>query len=36
MASMQGGLLLSQVRRSPDQLRVALDAALSYLHQHRP
>ena len=36
MASLQGGLLLSQVRRNPGQLRVALDAALAYLHQHRP
>ncbi len=32
----QGGLLLSQVRRNPGQLRVALDAALAYLHQHSP
>jgi AcrR family transcriptional regulator len=36
MASLQGGLLLSQVRRDPGQLRVALDAARAYLHQHRP
>ncbi len=36
MASLQGGLLLSQVRRNPGQLRVALDAALAYLHQYRP
>jgi TetR/AcrR family transcriptional repressor of nem operon len=36
MASLQGGLLLSQVRRNPGQLRVALDAAQAYLHQHRP
>jgi TetR/AcrR family transcriptional regulator, transcriptional repressor for nem operon len=36
MASLQGGLLLSQVRRNPGQLRTALDAALDYLHQHRP
>ncbi len=36
MASLQGGLLLSQVRRNPGQLRVALDAALAHLHQHRP
>jgi TetR/AcrR family transcriptional repressor of nem operon len=35
MASLQGGLLLSQVRRDPSQLRVALDAALAHLHQHR-
>ena len=36
MASLQGGLLLSQVRRDPGQLRAALDAALAYLRQHRP
>lgn len=36
MASLQGGLLLSQVRRNPGQLRVALDAALAYLYLHRP
>ncbi len=28
MASIQGGLLLSQVRRDPEQMRVALDAAM--------
>lgn len=28
MASVQGGLLLSQVRRDPGQLRIALDAAM--------
>jgi AcrR family transcriptional regulator len=33
MASIQGGLLLSQVRRDPRQLRVALDAARANLHQ---
>jgi TetR/AcrR family transcriptional repressor of nem operon len=27
MASLQGGLLLTQVRRDPEQLRIALDAA---------
>jgi len=27
MALLQGGLLLAQVRRDPDQLRIALDAA---------
>jgi hypothetical protein len=27
MASLQGGLLLTQVRRDPAQLRIALDAA---------
>jgi TetR/AcrR family transcriptional repressor of nem operon len=36
MASLQGGLLLSQVHRNPGQLRIALDAALAYLYQHRP
>jgi hypothetical protein len=36
MAVLQGGLLLSQVRRDPEQLRVALDAALAHLRQHRP
>ena len=28
MASLQGGLLLTQVRRDPDQVRIALDGAL--------
>lgn len=36
MASLQGGLLLSQVHRNPGQLRIALDAALAYLYHHRP
>lgn len=31
LASIEGGLLLSQVRRDAKSLRVALDAALSYL-----
>ena len=31
MASLQGGLLLTQVRRDPEQLRIALDAALANL-----
>jgi TetR/AcrR family transcriptional regulator, transcriptional repressor for nem operon len=31
MASLQGGLLLTQVRRDPHQLRIALDAARAYL-----
>ena len=31
MASLQGGLLLTQVRRDPRQLRIALDAARSNL-----
>ncbi|HEY2327452.1 MAG TPA: TetR/AcrR family transcriptional regulator [Gaiellaceae bacterium] len=33
MASIQGGLLLTQVRRDPAQLRIALDAARANLHQ---
>jgi AcrR family transcriptional regulator len=32
MASIQGGLLLTQVRRDPGQLRIALDAARANLH----
>ncbi|MDQ6729423.1 MAG: TetR/AcrR family transcriptional regulator [Actinomycetota bacterium] len=35
MASLQGGLLLTQVRRDPAQLRVALDAARLVLRAHR-
>ena len=31
MASIQGGLLLTQVRRDPRQLRIALTAASKYL-----
>ena len=31
MAALQGGLLLTQTRRDPEQLRVALDAAYAYL-----
>jgi hypothetical protein len=31
MASLQGGLLLTQVRRDPSQLRIALDAARTNL-----
>jgi TetR/AcrR family transcriptional repressor of nem operon len=31
MASIQGGLLLTQVRRDPQQLRIALDAARANL-----
>lgn len=34
MASVQGGLVLCQVRRDPAQLRVALDAALLHLRAH--
>jgi TetR/AcrR family transcriptional repressor of nem operon len=33
MASIQGGLLLTQVRRDPTQLRIALDAARSNLRR---
>ena len=33
MASIQGGLLLTQVRRDPHQLRIALDAARANLHE---
>jgi hypothetical protein len=31
MASIQSGLLLTQVRRNPHQLRIALDAAAKHL-----
>jgi TetR/AcrR family transcriptional regulator, transcriptional repressor for nem operon len=31
MAAIQGGLVLTQTRRDPDQLRIALDAAYAYL-----
>jgi|SRR5271156_369758 len=31
LASIQGGLLLTQTRRDPQQLRIALDAAYAYL-----
>jgi hypothetical protein len=31
MASIQGGLLLTQVRRDPRQLRIALDGARNNL-----
>jgi TetR/AcrR family transcriptional regulator, transcriptional repressor for nem operon len=31
MASIQGGLVLTQTRRDPAQMRIALDAAYSYL-----
>jgi TetR/AcrR family transcriptional regulator, transcriptional repressor for nem operon len=31
MASIQGGLLLSKTRRDPQQMRIALDGAYSYL-----
>ena len=35
MAALQGGLLLTQVRRDPEQLRIALDAARTVLRTHR-
>ena len=31
LAAIQGGLVLTQTRRDPQQLRIALDAALAYL-----
>ena len=31
LAAIRGGLVLTQTRRDPDQLRVALDAAYAYL-----
>jgi AcrR family transcriptional regulator len=34
MASIQGGLLLTQVRRDPGQLAIALDSAYAYLRAH--
>ncbi|MCW2921208.1 MAG: TetR family transcriptional regulator [Thermoleophilia bacterium] len=34
MAAVQGGLVLTQVRRDPAQLRIALDAALVHLRLH--
>ncbi|MGI8428115.1 MAG: TetR/AcrR family transcriptional regulator [Solirubrobacteraceae bacterium] len=35
MASVQGGLLLTQVRRDPEQLRTALNASRTLLHSYR-
>ncbi len=35
MATLQGGLLLTQVRRDPEQLRIVLDAARTLLHTAR-
>jgi TetR/AcrR family transcriptional regulator, transcriptional repressor for nem operon len=35
MASIQGGLLLTQARRDPGQLAIALDAAYAHLRVHR-
>jgi hypothetical protein len=34
MASIQGGLLLTQVRRDPRQLAIALDSAYTHLRAH--
>lgn len=36
LAAVQGGLLLTQVRRDPGQLRTALDGALDLVERHRP
>lgn len=36
LASVQGGLVLTQARRDPQQLRRALDGALALLDGHRP
>lgn len=36
MASIQGGLVLTQVRRDPGQLRIVLDAAWSHLQSFAP
>jgi len=36
LASVQGGLVLTQARRDPQQLRHALDGALALLGVHRP
>ena len=35
MAAIQGGLLLTQTRRDPGQLAIALDAAYTHLRAHR-
>ena len=32
LAAIQGGLVLTQTRHEPQQLRIALDAAYAYLH----
>ena len=36
LATIQGGLVLTQTRRDPQQLRIALDAAYSYLRSFAP
>ena len=35
LAAIQGGLLLTQTQRDPEQLAAALDAAYAHLHAHR-
>jgi hypothetical protein len=34
LATIQGGLVLTQSRRDPDQLAVAVDAAYAHLRAH--
>ena len=34
LTSIQGGLVLAQTHRDPQQLRIALDAAFAYLRSH--
>jgi len=36
LAALQGGLVLTQARRDPEQLQIALDAALAHLRSFRP
>jgi TetR/AcrR family transcriptional repressor of nem operon len=36
LAAIQGGLVLTQTRRDPQQLRIALDAAYAYLRSFAP
>ena len=36
LAAIQGGLVLTQTRRDPQQLRIALDAAYAYLRSCLP
>jgi hypothetical protein len=35
LAAIQGGLVLTQTRRDPGQLAIALDAAYAHLRSHR-
>jgi hypothetical protein len=35
LASLQGGLILTQARRDPEQLRLALDGALGLIDGYR-